>query len=175
MTTLRSIAGILVAFVLALINLAKRAANPAIDVLASDDNPADSLLDEAPTGSVTAPGVVVIRMAAPLFFANGEVFSRAVRAAITAAGRDAVHHVVLDLEAITDVDVTGAESFEGLRESLQNQGISLAFSRMRPTARPRLERLGILRSDPVFPTNRAAVAALTATGPQEDGTIGGSR
>lgn len=170
-----AIAGILVAFVLALINLAKRAANPAIDVLASDDNPADSLLDEAPTGSVTAPGVVVIRMAAPLFFANGEVFSRAVRAAITAAGRDAVHHVVLDLEAITDVDVTGAESFEGLRESLQNQGISLAFSRMRPTARPRLERLGILRSDPVFPTNRAAVAALTATGPQEDGTIGGSR
>ena len=45
-----SIAGIVVAFVLALINLAKRAANPAIDVLALNDNPADSLLEEAPHG-----------------------------------------------------------------------------------------------------------------------------
>ena len=34
-----SIPGILVAFVLALINLAKRAANPAIDVLAANDSP----------------------------------------------------------------------------------------------------------------------------------------
>ncbi|MGO7983852.1 hypothetical protein ACC691_39095, partial [Rhizobium johnstonii] len=48
-----SIAGIVVAFVLALINLAKRAANPSIDVLAANDNPADSLLDDAPTGATT--------------------------------------------------------------------------------------------------------------------------
>ena len=45
-----AIPGILVAFVLALINLAQRAANPAIDVLATNDSPADSLLEEAPAG-----------------------------------------------------------------------------------------------------------------------------
>ena len=66
-----SIPGILVAFVLALVNLAKRAANPAIDVLASTGEPTESLLEEAPAGSVTAPGVIVVRLAAPLFFANG--------------------------------------------------------------------------------------------------------
>ena len=43
---------ILVAFVLALINLAKRAADPAIDVLASTGEPTDSVLDEAPSGAV---------------------------------------------------------------------------------------------------------------------------
>lgn len=163
-----AIPGIVVAFVLALINLARRAANPAIDVLASDDVPADSLLEQAPAGSVTAPGVIVVRMAAPLFFANGDVFSQAVKAAITSAGgADAVQHLVIDMEAVNDVDVTGAESFEGLRDWLDGEGISVAFSRVRARSRPRLERFGILRDDTVYGTNRAAVAAL-ATQPAKE-------
>lgn len=157
-----AIAGILVAFVLALINLVRRAANPAIDVLADDDNPADSLLDDAPAGHVTADGIIVLRMAAPLFFANASVFAQAVKTAITAAGGpDVVRNLVIDMEAVTDVDVTGAETFTGLRAWLADAGISLAFSRVRAGARPRLERFGIARrDDAVFATNRAAVAAL---------------
>lgn len=158
-----SIPGIVVAFVLALINLAKRAANPAIDVLAADDNATDSLLDRAPTGAVTAPGVIVVRLAAPLFFANGSVFSDAVKRAITAAPAGAVHHLVVDMEAVTDVDVTGAEAFASLREWLAAQHVELAFSRMRPDARERLVRLAILEQEPVFATNRAAIAALSDT------------
>jgi len=159
-----AIPGIVVAFVLALINLARRAANPAIDVLATDDVPADSLLDEAPTGSVTAPGVIVVRMAAPLFFANGDVFGQAVKTAITSAGEpDAVQHLVIDMEAVNDVDVTGAEAFDGLRDWLDDRGITLAFSRVRTRSRARLERFGILRDDAVYGTNRAAVAALATT------------
>lgn len=163
-----AIPGIVVAFVLALINLARRAANPAIDVLASDDAPTDSLLDEAPAGSVTAPGVIVVRMAAPLFFANGSVFTQAVKTAITAAGgADTVQHLVIDMEAVNDVDVTGAESFDGLRDWLADLGVTLAFSRVRSGARPRLERFGILGDDTVYATNRAAVAALTTTAAKE--------
>ena len=157
-----SIAGIVVAFVLALINLAKRAANPAIDVLALNDNPAQSLLDPAPQGSVTAPGVIVVRMAAPLFFANGDVFTQAVKTAVTSAGGpDAVHHVVIDMEAVTDVDVTASESFTALREWLDGQAIALSFSRVRSGARPRLERFGIIEDETVYSTNRAAVDSLT--------------
>ncbi|MGK3951732.1 SulP family inorganic anion transporter [Microbacterium sp. I2] len=158
-----AIPGILVAFVLALINLAKRAADPAIDVLAADGEPSGSLLLDAPPGAVTAPGVVVVRMAAPLFFANGDVFGTAVKSAVTRAreGHD-VHHVVIDLEAVTDADVTGAESFASLRDWLETSQVSLGFSRLRADARSRLERLGIIRDgDAVYPTNRAAVAALT--------------
>jgi high affinity sulfate transporter 1 len=160
-----SIAGIVVAFVLALINLAKRAASPAIDVLASDDVATDSLLGDAPVGSVTAPGVVVVRMAAPLFFANGDVFGQAVKhAVISAGGSDAVKHLVIDMEAVNDVDVTGSESFEALRNWLDDQEITLGFSRVRSGARPRLERFGVLGpDDAVFETNRAAVAALTTS------------
>ena len=163
-----AIPGIVVAFVLALINLARRAANPAIDVLATDDVPADSLLDEAPAGAVTAPGVIVVRMAAPLFFANGTVFTAAVKQAITSAGGpDTVQHLVIDLEAVNDVDVTGAEAFEGLRDWLDDRSISLAFTRVRSRARARLERFGIIRDDTVYGTNRAAVAALTAPAAKE--------
>ncbi|KAA9108379.1 SulP family inorganic anion transporter [Microbacterium rhizomatis] len=158
-----SIPGILVAFVLTLINLAKRAAAPAIDVLARNDSPSDSLLEQAPRGTTTAPGVIVVRMAAPLFFANADVFVQAVRSAVAAAGGPSeVHHLVVDMEAVTDVDVTGSEAFATLREWLDDEGVALAFSRVRTGARPRLERLGVLRTDAVYDTNRAAVAALTS-------------
>jgi MFS superfamily sulfate permease-like transporter len=156
-----SIPGILVAFVLALINIAKRASTPAIDVLARNDNPAASLLDEAPAGELTAPGVIVVRMAAPLFFANGTVFAESVKKAVTGARTGPVHHVVIDMEAVTDVDVTAAEAFEGLRTWLEQQDVGLAFSRVRSGALPRLRRFGIIKDARVYPTNREAVAALT--------------
>jgi SulP family sulfate permease len=155
-----AIPGIIVAFVLALINLAKRAANPAIDVLAANDSPTDSLLDEAPAGSVTAPGVIVIRLAAPLFFANGSVFTQAVQRAVAAAPAGEVHSLVVDMEAVSDVDVTGAEAFASLKTWLVQQRISLSFSRVRSEARERLVAFGLLEGEPVYPTNRAAVEAL---------------
>ena len=156
-----AIPGILVAFVLALINLAKRAATPAIDVLAANDSPTDSLLEEAPAGSMTAPGVIVIRLAAPLFFANGDVFTQAVKRAVRAAPDGDVHNVVVDMEAVTDVDVTGAEAFASLKQWLADQDVTLAFSRVRAEARERLITFGMLEGEPVYPTNRAAVEALT--------------
>lgn len=157
-----SLAGIAVAFTLALVNLARRAAAPPIDVLAEAEQPGDSLLEPAPVGALTAPGVLVIRMAAPLFFANATVFTETVKSAISAAGAaEAVEHVVVDMEAITDVDVTGAEAFASLREWLANEHIQLAFARVRPHAERRMRRLGILRVDStIYPTNRSALAAL---------------
>ncbi len=156
-----SIPGILVAFVLALVNMAKRAASPAIDVLAANDNPSDSLLESAPRGEVTAPGVLVIRMAAPIFFANGNAFTSAVTAAVTAVvPAHTVHSVVLDMEAVTDVDVTGAEAFASLRDWLTARDVTLAFSRVRSTALPRLQRLEIIRDETVYDTNREAAASL---------------
>ena len=158
-----SIMGILVAFVLAMINMAKRAASPAIDVLAANDTPSGSLLVAAPPGTSTAPGVVVVRMAAPLFFANGDVFATAVKQAVTAVDdTQPVHHLVIDMEAVTDVDVTAAEAFAGLRDWLDSNHVELSFSRVRAQARDRLSRLEIVRDERIFPTNRDAIAALAA-------------
>lgn len=156
-----SIPGILVAFVLALINLTRRAAAPAIDVLAENDDPQSSLLDEAAPGTMTAPGVIVIRIAAPLFFANAPVFSDAVKHAVTSVGDGTVRAVVLDMEAVSDADVTAAESFTGLTAWLSDRNIELAFSRLHPPLRERLDRLGLVAHHRVFETNRAATAELS--------------
>lgn len=158
-----SIMGILVAFVLAMINMAKRAASPAIDVLAANVTPSGSLLVAAPPGASTAPGVVVVRMAAPLFFANGDVFATAVKQAVAAVDdTQPVRHLVIDMEAVTDVDVTAAEAFAGLRDWLDSHHVELSFSRVRAQARDRLSRLEIVRDERIFPTNRDAIAALAA-------------
>ncbi|MET0843532.1 MAG: SulP family inorganic anion transporter, partial [Mycetocola sp.] len=156
-----AIPGIMVAFVLALINLARRAANPAIDVLESTGEPSESLLEEAPAGSTTAPGVIVIRLAAPLFFANASVFTTAVKGALTSAAGPPVRHLVLDMEAVTDVDVTGAEAFEALEQWLADNEVALAFSRVRPPVRARLVHLDLLNDHRVFDTNRAALVTLS--------------
>ncbi|ARJ03880.1 sodium-independent anion transporter [Cnuibacter physcomitrellae] len=155
-----AIPGIVIAFVLALVNLAKRASTPAIDVLAPDGEPGSSLLDPAPAGTATAPGVVVIRLAAPLFFANGSVFSDAVQRAVTTAPD--VRHVVLDLEAVTDIDVTGAETFETLTRWLTDRHVSIAYSRPRQQIIDRMRTLGLISDEPIYRTNREALTALSA-------------
>ncbi|MFF1635211.1 SulP family inorganic anion transporter [Leifsonia sp. NPDC058248] len=151
------IAGIFIAFILAVINVTRRAANPAIDTLADDGDPQDSLLEAAEPGRPTAPGVVVIRLAAPLFFANSSNFELAVKRAVRATD---AKHVVLDMEAVTDVDVTGAESFRGLRGWLGGRGVDLGLSRLRPGLRDRLEHLELIDGVSIYDTNRTALVAL---------------
>jgi sulfate permease, SulP family len=151
------IAGIVIAFVLAVINVTRRAANPPIDTLKADGDPNASLLEAAPGGEETAPGVLVVRLAAPLFFANSTVFQQAVEGSVGATG---ARHLVLDMEAVTDIDVTGAESWEALRAYLDAHDADLSLTRVRPGIRDRLEHLGLGDGLRYFDTNRDALAAL---------------
>jgi len=156
------IAGILVAFVLSLLNLALRAAHPPVDLLSSDDIPNGSLLPLAPGNHLTAAGVVVVRFAAPLFFANASVFDDAVRKAVTGGAALGLRHLVLDCEAITDIDVTGAEAFRTVAAWVGTQGVELHLSRVRPDLVEVLDRFDLRGSLTIFGTNRQAIVALTA-------------
>ncbi|MHA7984953.1 SulP family inorganic anion transporter [Rathayibacter sp. CAU 1779] len=158
-----AIAGIAVSFVLALVNLASRASRPAIDVLEADDNPDHSLLDSAPSGHETAPGVIVIRLAAPLFFANSTVFADAVKRAVRASSTPPVHDVVIDLESVTDVDVTAAETMDALKTWLTDHDITLGYSRARLPLVKRMREIGIVDDEKFYDTNREALVALAAT------------
>lgn len=153
------IKGIAIAFFLALVNLAKGAAAPAVEVLRGDGDPETSLLHPARPGELTAPGLLVVRFAAPLFFANAVVLDTYVRDAVESAS-EPVRHVVLDLEAVTGIDVTAAESLERLREHLAEHDMSVGYSRVRPATLDRLRHFDLVGGSPVFATNRDAVAAL---------------
>ncbi|UCR88625.1 SulP family inorganic anion transporter [Mycetocola spongiae] len=167
--TLGPLGGLGVAFILSLIALARRAAAPPIDILLGSTDPTVSLLDGVGPGEQTAPGVRVLRFAAPIFFANGGLLASRLTEGLDGAVPP-IHAVILDLEAVTDIDITGADALRGARDRLTRRGISFAYSRMRPGLRARLDELDLLAGTREFPTNREALHSVlrlpdTAPGP----------
>jgi len=111
------------------------------------------------------PGIVVYRWEAPLFFANAGRFRDQVR---HLARTEQVSWVVLQCEAITDIDVTAADMLEQLDNELNAQGVHLAFAELRSRLQDRVWRYGLfetLDSDHFYPTLKAAVRAVEAIGP----------
>lgn len=153
------LAGIVLAFVLSLINLLRKAARPAVDILQGSDDPHVSLTVADDDVRETVPGLIALRFAAPIFFGNSETLSTAIRSAV----QDAPHPVsafILDMEGVTNVDVTGAEALAKELQWLQGKSITFAYSRVRPELLANLVRMHLLQGHHVYETNRAAVAAL---------------
>jgi high affinity sulfate transporter 1 len=110
----------------------------------------------------TIPGLIIYRFDAPLFFANAERFqSRVLELARIAA--PPVTWVLLDAEAITDLDSTAADMLEEVRAELARRGIVLAIARAKRALRDRLAAAGLAEASPdryFFPSIRSGVAAF---------------
>jgi MFS superfamily sulfate permease-like transporter len=109
------------------------------------------------------PGIVVYRWEAPLFFANSSAFRTQIRHAV--AERHA-SWVVVQCEAITDVDVSAARMLEQLDRELNATGIHMAFAEMRTRLQDLVRRYGLFETldrDRFYPTLEAAVAAVGET------------
>lgn len=156
------IGGILISFVLSLVNLARRAANPPIDILVGPDDPQVSLTAASGPGTETIPGVIILRLSAPLFFANGNLLVEKAKAAVEQAPSP-THTLVLDLEGVTDIDVTGAASLRSLKLWLEEQGVDLAYSRVRADMVGLLDHFDLSAGVNQYPTNRDAAARLAET------------
>ena len=74
------------------------------------------------------PGIVVFRWEAPLFFANSGQFRDQVRRLVRERTPE---WIVLQCEAITDIDVTAAEVLKDLDDELNDHGVHLAFVELR--------------------------------------------
>src|SRR5207248_4848418 len=89
------------------------------------------------------PGVVVYRWEAPLFFANAGIFRQQIRRLVRE------RHpawVVLQCEAITDIDVTAAEMLEQLDNELNVADIHLAFAELRDRLQDLTLRYGLFKT-----------------------------
>ena len=98
------------------------------------------------------PGVVVYRWEAPLFFANCAAFRTQVRD-IVAERR--VSWVVVQCEAITDIDVSAAQMLEQLDQELNAKGVHMAFVELRARLQDLVFRYGLyetLDRDRFYPT-----------------------
>ncbi len=94
-------------------------------------------------GLMEHPDVVVFRWEAPLFFANSGLFADQVRELVAERGPA---WVVLQCEAITDIDVTAAGMLERLDNELNAKGVHLAFVELRSRLRGLVHDYGLLRT-----------------------------
>ncbi len=110
------------------------------------------------------PGIVVFRWEAPLFFANSAAFRTRVRRIVRTRHPS---WVVLQCEAITDVDVSAAQMLEQLDRELNAEGIHMAFVDMRARLQDLVFRYGLFETldrDRFYPTLEVALTAIQ-TGP----------
>ena len=106
------------------------------------------------------PGIVVYRWEAPLFFANARSFREQIRRLVR---ERSPAWVVIQCEAITDVDVTAAETVADLDEELNAQGVHVAMAEMRSRLQTLVQSYGLFESihhDRFFPTVELAVDAI---------------
>jgi MFS superfamily sulfate permease-like transporter len=114
-------------------------------------------------------GVVILRWEAPLFFANAGIFRELVRELVRT---EHPRWIVLQCEAITDVDVTAADMLEHLDLELNEDGVNLAFVELRGRLQDLLHRYGLfatLDRTHVFPSIETALAAIEADSALEPG------
>ena len=114
--------------------------------------------------AVQIPGVVVYRWEAPLFFANAGAFRQQVR---HLARTEQPSWIVLQCEAITDIDVTAADMLRTLDDELNAQGIHLAFAELRSRLQEQALRYGLLETldhDHFYPTLTMALDEVRAEG-----------
>jgi high affinity sulfate transporter 1 len=117
------------------------------------------------------PGVVVYRWEAPLFFANAGSFKEQIRKIVR---ERKPRWVVLQCEAITDVDVTAAEMLGQLDSELNTAGTHLAFAEMRSRLQDLTLRYGLLETldhEHFYPTLDAALEQIQARDPAQERAI----
>ncbi len=167
------LAGLIIAVVASLLLIIYKASRPGILVLGKDPDENVYHSIERHPESETYPGLIMIRLDAELFFANATYFRDRIREQRATADPPA-RAILIDAEAIYDLDITAAEMLKELASELADDGIELLFARVHQTARDMMQRSGV--EDAIGPDNfyksvRAGVAAyLTRHGAAEEST-----
>jgi sulfate permease, SulP family len=164
--------GILVAVVLALVVVIGRISRPHDAVLGSVEG-VDGYQDiEQYANCETVPGLIAYRFDAPLFFANADHFVAEVLELIDTA-EPPVEWLLIDAEAIIDIDVTATEALSTLQRELELRGIVLAIARANYPLQKMLKRAGLterIGEEHFYPTVRTGVQAFLERQAKEEGS-----
>ncbi len=133
--------GILAAIALSLLRHVRHSYRPHTMVLIPNGN---GRWEPVPTreGMETAPGLIIYRFGADLFYANERQFADEVRRLIDAAPHP-VQRFLIDASAITDLDYSAGRSVNALCQALAARGIAVALARVNPYLRADLVRHGV--------------------------------
>jgi SulP family sulfate permease len=155
--------GLVMAIGVSFLLLLARASRPYWSVLgrtgeAESDDVSFQSVDAHPDAE-TFPGLLIVRFDADLFFANASVFADDVRTAIRKA-ETPPRVVLIDAEAISDIDATALGIVSDLRTELASQGIELWLARLKTRVADMQERSGGYEDLVTYPSVRAGVRAF---------------
>jgi high affinity sulfate transporter 1 len=154
--------GILVTIALSVIDLFARVARPQAAILGRPPGVAGLHNIEDYPDAETVPGLVVFRYDSPLCFANANDFKTRALEAVERQ-QEPVEWLLLNAEAIVEVDLTAADALGELHDELERRGIVLALARVKQDLRDQLERIGLVThigSDRLYPTLPVALEAF---------------
>lgn len=122
----------------------------------------------------TLPGLVVYRFDAPLFFANADVL-RTELDRLMADAEPPVRQVILDAEAVYDMDTTGAEVLHRVIDDCDRAGVGMALARVRTPVRKLMQDTDLDQRVRLFHRVADAVAAYRADHPELQPAAGPTR
>ncbi len=160
------LAGVGVAVALSLLEMGQRLARPRSAVLGRVPGiPGMHNVSDYPD-SETLPGLVIYRYDAPLFFANIGDLRRKVQRIVDEEQRaypdTRLCWLLLNVEAVTEVDITASDGLKQIHGDLKAQGIRLGLVRIKRELYQPLQRAGVIDligHDLLFPTLPVAEAA----------------
>ena len=137
------LSGLGIAIVVSLLAIIYRSSKPRIEVLGKigDEKSAWGRVRGHPERK-PVPGVMVVRLDAPLFWANAAAIEEELLAQVGKWGD--THALVLDLEATTQLDTTAADMVEHLSTELAALDVQLYLARVLHRVEAVLERSGFL-------------------------------
>ena len=152
------IAGLLLSLIAVLVEIS-RPRDAVLRRLIADGKFHDCLEDDE---AEDVPGVMVYRLYAPLIFANARHVVGRIRQLVNAADAE-LEWLILDAQAITDMDVTAAQRFAELHRELQEQGVAIKIADAPRPFREELAKVGLsdaLGSQQFFVSVKKAVEAF---------------
>jgi sulfate permease, SulP family len=152
--------GILLAIALSLFRHVRHSYRPHTTMLVPDAT-GRWIPAAATPGKETAPGLIVYRFGADLFYANKQRFCDEVHALVARAPTP-VRWFIIDAGAITDIDYSASRSMCGLLGELKQKDVNVVFGRVSPYLRSDMDRHGIsatVGAARIFGTLHEAIAA----------------
>ena len=158
--------GVGLGVVLSLLVLIKKACRPGTAVLGRVPGERTYYRDvRRRPDAETMPGLLIFRFDARLIFFNCNFFASEVKRNIAKA-REPVKTVLIDAEAMNDIDITGADCLITLNTELNRKDIVMFLTHVRDPLRDKMHRMGVvdaIGSGHIYETTRDGVDSFVAS------------
>lgn len=154
--------GIVLAVIFSLVDFIYRIYRPCSSVLGAMDGEYGYEWIAPSSHSQLMPGLIVYGFDAPLFFANAPYLMAQIRDLVSSADQP-IRCLLLDMEAVPDIDTTAADTLKEIYQELLGKGITLAIARANKHLRETMRLTGLedlIGAGNFFPSIRSGVKAF---------------